>query len=187
MAKNKKKDMDVTAEETTVEQETAEETVDSTEESTLSAAEYEKLLKEKDDKLNEVTDRYQRLMAEYDNFKKRTQKEKEAIYVDSVKDTVVELLPVIDNLLRAIDSFEDKDSSECKGVEMVLKQTEDIFTKIGVSEIKAVGEEFNPELHNAVMHVEDDTVTENTVVEEFQKGYIYKDKVIRYSMVKVAN
>ena len=185
MAKKKEKDaQEVTAEETVAEQ--TEETTDNAE-TTLSAAEYEKLLKEKDDKLNDVTDRYQRLMAEYDNFKKRTQKEKEAIYTDSVKDTVSELLPVIDNLLRAIDAFEDKDSSECKGVEMVLKQTEDIFTKIGVSEIKAVGEEFNPELHNAVMHIEDDAVTENTVVEEFQKGYIYKDKVIRYSMVKVAN
>ena len=145
------------------------------------------LIKEKDEKINELTDRYQRLMAEYDNFKKRTQKEKEAIYADSVKDTVAELLPVIDNLLRAIDSFADKESNECKGVAMVLKQTEDIFTKIGVSEIKAVGEEFNPELHNAVMHVEDETVADNTVVEEFQKGYVYKDKVIRYSMVKVAN
>ena len=167
--------------EETVNEETA------NEETTLPAAEYEKMLKEKDDKLNEVTDRYQRLMAEYDNFKKRTQKEKEAIYIDSVKDTVAELLPVIDNLLRAIDSFADKESNECKGVSMVLKQTEDIFTKIGVSEIKAVGEEFNPELHNAVMHVEDETVADNTIVEEFQKGYIYKDKVIRYSMVKVAN
>ena len=185
MAKKKEKDaQEVTAEETVAEQ--TEETTDNAE-TTLSAAEYEKLLKEKDDKLNDVTDRYQRLMAEYDNFKKRTQKEKEAIYTDSVKDTVSELLPVIDNLLRAIESFPDKESAECKGVEMVLKQTEDIFTKIGVSEIKAVGEEFNPELHNAVMHVEDDAVTENTVVEEFQKGYIYKDKVIRYSMVKVAN
>ena len=167
--------------EETVNEETA------NEETTLPAAEYEKMLKEKDDKLNEVTDRYQRLMAEYDNFKKRTQKEKEAIYIDSVKDTVAELLPVIDNLLRAIDSFADKESNECKGVSMVLKQTEDIFTKIGVSEIKAVGEEFNPELHNAVMHVEDETVADTTIVEEFQKGYIYKDKVIRYSMVKVAN
>ena len=185
MAKKKKNETANEVFEETAEQGT--ETNASEEESTLSAAEYEKLLKEKDDKLTDVTDRYQRLMAEYDNFKKRTQKEKEAIYVDSVKDTVSELLPVIDNLLRAIDAFEDKESSECKGVAMVLKQTEDIFTKIGVSEIKAVGEEFNPELHNAVMHVEDDTVTENTIVEEFQKGYIYKDKVIRYSMVKVAN
>jgi len=156
-------------------------------ETTLSAAEYEKLLAQKDEELSENADRYQRLMAEYDNFKKRTQKEKEAIYNDSVRETVAELLPVIDNLLRAIDSFADKESNECKGVAMVLKQTEYIFKKIGVTEIDAVGEEFNPELHNAVMHIEDDTVTENTVVEEFQKGYIYKDKVIRYSMVKVAN
>ena len=178
MAKKKttKEEVNETVNEEAVEQET-----------TLSPAEYEKLLKEKEDKIAEVTDHYQRLMAEYDNFKKRTQKEKEAIYTDSVKDTVAELLPVMDNLLRAIESFPDKESAECMGVEMVLKQTEDIFTKIGVSEIKAVGEEFNPELHNAVMHIEDENVTENTVVEEFQKGYIYKDKVIRYSMVKVAN
>ena len=148
---------------------------------------YEELLSKKDEEINAQNDRYQRLLAEYDNFKKRTVKEKEAIYTDSVKDTVAELLPVIDNLLRALDAFKDKESDECKGVAMVLKQTEDIFTKLGVSEIKAVGEEFNPEFHNAVMHVDDDTVDDNTVVEEFQKGYIYKDKVIRYSMVKVAN
>ncbi len=148
---------------------------------------YEELLAKKDEEINVHNDRYQRLLAEYDNFKKRTVKEKEAIYTDSVKDTVAELLPVIDNLLRALDAFKDKESDECRGVAMVLKQTEDIFSKLGVSEIKAVGEQFNPEFHNAVMHVDDDTVDDNTVVEEFQKGYIYKDKVIRYSMVKVAN
>ncbi len=148
---------------------------------------YEELLAKKEEELTASNDRYQRLLAEYDNFKKRTVKEKEAIYTDSVKDTVAELLPVIDNLLRALEAFKDKDSEECKGVAMVLKQTEEIFTKIGVEEIKAVGEEFNPEFHNAVMHIEDDSVADNTVVEEFQKGYIYKDKVIRYSMVKVAN
>ena len=148
---------------------------------------YEELLLKKDEEINAQNDRYQRLLAEYDNFKKRTQKEKEAIYTDSVKDTVAELLPVIDNLLRALDAFKDKQSDECKGVAMVLKQTEDIFAKLGVSEIKAVGEQFNPEYHNAVMHVDDETVDDNTVVEEFQKGYMYKDKVIRYSMVKVAN
>ena len=147
----------------------------------------EELLKAKDEEIAALNDRYQRLLAEYDNFKKRTVKEKEAIYTDSVKDTVAELLPVIDNLLRAVDAFKDKDSDECKGVIMVLKQTEDIFTKLGVSQIKAVGEPFNPEFHNAVMHVDDDSIEDNTVVEEFQKGYIYKDKVIRYSMVKVAN
>lgn len=151
------------------------------------AVNYEELLAKKDEELTASNDRYQRLLAEYDNFKKRTVKEKEAIYTDSVKDTVAELLPVIDNLLRAVDAFKDKNSEECKGVAMVLKQTEEIFSKIGVEEIKAVGEEFNPELHNAVMHIDDETVADNTVVEEFQKGYIYKDKVIRYSMVKVAN
>ena len=148
---------------------------------------YEKLLKDKEDELLAKNEQYQRLLAEYDNFKKRTVREKEAIYTDSVKDTVAELLPVIDNLLRALGAFEDKESEQYKGVEMILKQTEEIFKKLGVEEIKSVGEEFNPELHNAVMHVEDDAVTENTVVEEFQKGYTYKDKVIRYSMVKVAN
>lgn len=187
MAKKKNEAEEILNEEVTSECEDTKETAEVEEESTLSAAEYEKLLKQKDDELSANADRYQRLMAEYDNFKKRTQKEKEAIYSDSVRDTVAELLPVIDNLLRAIDSFADKESNECKGVAMVLKQTEDIFAKIGVSEIKAVGEEFNPELHNAVMHIEDDKVADNTVVEEFQKGYIYKDKVIRYSMVKVAN
>ena len=148
---------------------------------------YEEVLAQKDEEINAQNDRYQRLLAEYDNFKKRTIKEKEAIYVDSVKDTVAELLPVIDNLLRALDAFADKNSDECKGVAMVLKQTEDIFAKLGVTEIKALGEEFNPEYHNAVMHIDDETVADNTVVEEFQKGYMYKDKVIRYSMVKVAN
>ena len=150
-----------------------------TEENTLSAEEYEELLAKKDEELNAKSEQYQRLLAEYDNFKKRTAREKEAIYSDSVKDTVAELLPVIDNLLRAVDAFADKDCEECKGVSMVLKQTEEIFAKIGVSEIKAVGEQFNPELHNAVMHVDDDKIDDNTVVEEFQKGYIYKDKVIR--------
>lgn len=147
----------------------------------------EELLAQKDEELSKSKEQYQRLLAEYDNFKKRTIKEKEAIYTDSVKDTVAELLPVIDNLVRAVDAFSDKECEECRGVAMVLRQTEEIFAKLGVSEIKSVGEKFNPEFHNAVMHVEDDSFDESTVVEEFQKGYIYKDKVIRYSMVKVAN
>ncbi len=147
----------------------------------------EELLAQKDEELSKSKEQYQRLLAEYDNFKKRTIKEKEAIYTDSVKDTVAELLPVIDNLIRAVDAFSDKECEECRGVAMVLRQTEEIFAKLGVSEIKSVGEKFNPEFHNAVMHVEDDSGEESIVVEEFQKGYIYKDKVIRYSMVKVAN
>lgn len=158
-----------------------------TEETQADDVNYEELLNKKDEELNAKHDQYQRLLAEYDNFKRRTQKEKEAIYTDSVKDTVAKLLPVVDNLVRAVDAFADKQSDECKGVAMVLKQTEEIFNSIGVTEIKAVGEQFNPELHNAVMHIEDEKVDDNTVVEEFQKGYMYKDKVIRYSMVKVAN
>lgn len=145
------------------------------------------LLEQKDAEISAGKEQYQRLLAEYDNFKKRTVREKETIYTDSVKDTVAALLPVIDNLERALDSFDDKESDHYKGVEMVLKQTEDIFKKLGVSEIKSVGEQFNPEIHNAVMHVDDDNVDENTVVEQFQKGYMFNDKVIRHSMVKVAN
>lgn len=154
---------------------------------TVADVNYEELLAKKDAELSAKNDQYQRLLAEYDNFKKRTAREKEAIYSDSVKDTVAALLPVIDNIERALNAFEDKASEEYKGVEMILTQTGTIFKNLGVEEIKSVGETFNPELHNAVMHIDDDAVTENTVVEEFQKGYTYKDKVIRYSMVKVAN
>lgn len=127
------------------------------------------------------------LMAEYDNFKKRTVKEKEKLYTDSVGDTVAQLLPVLDNIERALASVSDTDNEFYKGFELVHKQTKEIFEKMGVKEIASVGETFNPEFHNAVMHTEDDTAGENTVVEEFQKGYTYKDKVIRYAMVKVAN
>ncbi len=127
------------------------------------------------------------VMAEYDNFKKRTVKEKEKIYTDTVGDTVALLLPVLDNIERALLSFADKENEFYKGFELVHKQTKEIFEKIGVKEIVSVGEEFNPDFHNAVMHIEDESAAENTVVEEFQKGYTYKDKVIRYAMVKVAN
>lgn len=127
------------------------------------------------------------VMAEYDNFKKRTMKEKEKIYTDSVGSTIAQLLPVIDNLERAISSFSDIENEFYKGFELVLKQTKEIFEKMGVTEIASVGEVFNPDFHNAVMHIEDDSFGENTIAEEFQKGYMYKDKVIRYAMVKVAN
>jgi len=140
-------------------------------------------------KLDELNDKYLRLLAEYDNFKKRTVREKESIYVDSVGETVTALLPVIDNFERALASFsaEEKDGELYKGIEMIFNQTVETFEKLGVKKIEALGCEFDPELHNAVMHIEDETVTDNTIVEEFQKGYTYRDKVIRYSMVKVAN
>ncbi len=151
--------------------------------------ELKEIIASKEAELTESNDKYLRLLAEYDNFKKRTAKEKEAIYTDSVSDTVSKLLPVIDNFERAISSFteEDKESDFYKGIEMIFNQTLDTFTKLGVEAIPALGEEFNPELHNAVMHIEDETVADSTVVEEFQKGYTFGGKVIRYSMVKVAN
>ena len=134
----------------------------------------------------ETEDKYKRILAEYDNFKRRTVKEKEAIYKDSVCETVEKMLPVLDNLERAL-SIECADEEYKKGVELIFKQVWDTFANLGCEEIKAVGETFDPELHNAVMHIEDETIAENTVVEQFQKGYKYKDKVLRYSMVKVAN
>lgn len=151
--------------------------------------ELKELLDGKINELAELNDKYLRLLAEYDNFKKRTVKEKEAIYTDSVGETVMALLPIIDNFERAIAAFsdDDKQTDFYKGVEMIFNQTIDSFTKLGVTQIKALGEEFDPELHNAVMHIEDETVADNTIVGEFQKGYTYRDKVIRYSMVKVAN
>lgn len=147
------------------------------------------LLSGKIDELSELNDKYLRLLAEYDNYKKRTVKEKEALKIDSVGDAVTSLIPIIDNFERAIASFTDadKETDFFKGVEMIYNQTKDAFIKLGVEEIKSLGEEFNPDLHNAIMHIEDETVADNTIVEEFQKGYTYGGKVIRYSMVKVAN
>lgn len=146
-------------------------------------------LEEQTKKSEEYFNALQRTMAEFDNFRKRTIKEKENIYQDAVSDTVAEMLPVLDNLQRAIDTCKENAESAklLEGVEMVLKQFKDSLSKLGVEEIKAVGENFDPELHNAVMHIEDEMVDENTIVEEFQKGYKVKDRVIRHSMVKVAN
>lgn len=142
------------------------------------------------EKLAESEDKYLRLYAEYENYKKRTQREKDARYADAVVDAVAELLPVMDNLERAlaVEAVSDDAKSLKEGVEMVKKQMADSLAKLKITEIAAVGEEFNPNLHNAVMHIDDDTTAENTVVEEFMKGYIYNDdRVVRYSMVKVAN
>ena len=140
------------------------------------------------EKYDELYDKHLRLMAEYDNFKKRTQKEKEELFSFATADTIEKMLPVIDNLERAIESVSDEEKNTfSEGVEMVLRQLLEIFEKLGVSEIEAVGKEFDPNLHNAVMHIEDETVQANTIVEQFMKGYKYKEKVIRYSMVKVAN
>lgn len=150
-------------------------------------SELQDVIQKKNDEIADLDDKYKRIVAEYDNFKKRTVREKENLYSDSVCDTVSQILPIIDNLERALNSFEDKESEYYKGVDMILRQTLEIFEKIGVEGILTEGETFNPELHNAVMHIEDENLGENVIAEEFQKGYKYKDKVIRYSMVKVAN
>lgn len=148
------------------------------------AAETEELQKLAD----ENYDKYLRLAAEFDNYKKRTQKEKEELSAFVAADIIEKLLPVIDNLERALSTCEgDKDTPMYDGVKMVLKQCGDIFSAMGVAPIEAAGQPFDPNLHNAVMHVEDDSLGENIVAEELMKGYLYKDKVIRYSMVKVAN
>lgn len=143
----------------------------------------------RDEKIEELTDRVTRQMAEFDNFRKRTEKEKSAMYEIGAKSVIEKLLPIVDNFERGFLTVaeEDKEDSFVKGMEMVYKQILTTFETIGVKPIEAVGREFNPDLHNAVMHVDDETVGENIIVEEFQKGYIYHDSVVRYSMVKVAN
>ncbi len=141
-------------------------------------------------KVAELDNKYLRLLAEYDNFKKRSQREKDQRYADAVIDTAAELLEVKDNLDRALAAeVESEDALALKaGVEMVAKQLAEAFSKLGIEPIKAEGEQFDPNLHNAVMHIEDEAIDDNTVVEEFMKGYIYKDsRVVRHSMVKVAN
>ena len=131
-------------------------------------------------------DRCLRLAAEYDNFRKRSQKEREALYLDVKSDLAAAFLPVYDNLERAL-SQETEDKAYYKGVEMIMAQLREVFQKLGVREIPAVGERFDPELHNAVSHVEDEAYGEGEIVEQFLAGFLLGDKVIRHSMVKVAN
>ena len=131
-------------------------------------------------------EKYLRLAAEYDNFRKRSAKEREAVYSDVRADTVMRFLPVYDNLSRALTQ-PTEDEAYRKGVELIMNQLRDVLEKLGVTEIPTVGETFDPELHNAVMHIDDEEKGENEIVEEFQKGFKLGDKVIRFSMVKVAN
>ena len=135
--------------------------------------------------LEALNDKYLRLVAEYDNYRKRTAKEKEAIYPEAKVSVVNVFLPVLDNLERALATAGDDPIYE--GVKMISKQFAETLKSIGVEEIKAVGEKFDPNFHNAVMHIDDENFGENEIVEEFQKGYKIGDRIIRYSMVKVAN
>ena len=136
--------------------------------------------------LADQQEQYLRLAAEYDNYRKRTAKEKESAWVQARADTVAAFLPVYDNLERALKQ-QTQDEAYAKGVEMTMKGLQDVLAKLGVEQIPALGERFDPNCHNAVMHVEDESVGESTVVEVFQKGFACGDKVIRVAMVKVAN
>ena len=137
-------------------------------------------------KVEELTDRLKRTMAEFDNFRKRTEKEKSSMYIIGAKEIVEKILPVVDNFVRGLAQAQEGDAF-ADGMKMIYKQLTTTLDELGVKPIEAVGKEFNPDFHNAVMHVEDEEVGENIVVEEFQKGYTYKDFVVRHSMVKVAN
>ena len=136
--------------------------------------------------LKAAQDRYMRLAAEYDNFRKRSARERDAIFADVRADTVKKFLPVYDTLLRAIKMLPEDDAGR-KGIEMTLAQFETVLTKLGVTAIEALGKEFDPEQHNAVMHEENDEYGENIIIEEFERGFKLGEKVIRFSVVKVAN
>jgi len=143
----------------------------------------------KDTAIEELSDKYTRLMAEFENFRKRTEKEKSAMYEIGAKSIIEKILPVIDNFERGLATVteEEKENSFVDGMDKVYKQFVANLEEAGVKPIEAVGKEFNLDIHNAVMHVEDEEADDNIVVEEYQKGYMYKDSVIRHSMVKVAN
>lgn len=142
-------------------------------------------LEKKTAELAETTDKYLRICAEYDNFRKRSQKEREGIFTDAYADALKEILPVIDNLERAAQFTETDKLSD--GIALIFKSASDMLTKLGVEAFGAAGETFDPLIHNAVMHIEDDSLGESVITDVFQKGYKKGDRIIRHAMVKVAN
>jgi molecular chaperone GrpE len=171
MSKKKSAEENITAEETVEEKEQEETTPE----------------EESKEPQEDWQDRYLRLFAEFDNYKKRTQKEALASYGNGTSDTLEKLLPIMDNFDRAIDALEE-DNAFSQGVKMIYKQFKEFFAAMGVTEIPALGEKFDTNFHNAVMHIDDEAFGENEIAEVFMKGYKYKDtKVLRHSMVKVAN
>lgn len=143
----------------------------------------------KDTQIEELTDRLKRSMAEFDNFRKRTEKEKSAMYEIGARDVIEKILPVVDNFERGLATIpeEAKGTPFADGMEKIYKQLMKTLDELGVKPIEAVGKEFDPNFHNAVMHVEDENLGENVVAAELQKGYTYRDSVVRHSMVQVAN
>ena len=177
--------------ETTAEDETKEETEASNEAEAPKEKKklFSKKKDKKDEKIEELTDQLRRQMAEFDNYRKRTDKEKASMYIIGAKEIVEKLLPVVDSFERGLATATEEQLEDpfVDGMNKVYKQMITSLEELGVKPIEAVGAEFNPDYHNAVMHVEDEEVGENIIVEEFQKGYTYKDFVVRLSMVKVAN
>ena len=143
----------------------------------------------KEEQIEELTDRLKRSMAEFDNYRKRTEKEKAAMYEIGAKDIIEKLLPVVDNFERGLAAIPEGEAKSAfvEGMDMIYRQMMKMLEDVGVKPIEAVGQEFDPNFHNAVMHVDDDNLGENIIAEEFQKGYLYRDSVVRHSMVKVAN
>ena len=143
----------------------------------------------RDEKIEELTDRLKRSMAEFDNFRKRTEKEKSAMYEIGARDIIEKILPVVDNFERGLATVTEdaKDNPYADGMEKIYKQLIKTLEDLGVTPIEAVGKEFDPNFHNAVMHVEDENLGENIIAAELQKGYMYRDSVVRHSMVQVAN
>ena len=177
--------------ETTAEDETKEETEASNEAEAPKEKKklFSKKKDKKDEKIEELTDQLRRQMAEFDNYRKRTDKEKASMYIIGAKEIVEKLLPVVDSFERGLATATEEQLEDpfVDGMNKVYKQMITSLEELGVKPIEAVGAEFNPDYHNAVMHVEDEEGGENIIVEEFQKGYTYKDFVVRHSMVKVAN
>jgi molecular chaperone GrpE len=200
-------DEDITVEDTAKdeaekEQETPPDTEEVTEEPEVSADEAKEIKEEKkgffkkkekkdkkDEMIEELTDKVRRTMAEFDNFRKRTEKEKSAMFEVGAKSVIEKLLPVVDNFERGLAAVpeEEQGSAFVEGMEKIYKQMLKMLEDMEVKPIEAVGQPFDPNFHNAVMHVEDEETGENIVIEEFQKGYMYRDSVVRHSMVKVAN
>ncbi len=150
---------------------------------------FKKKKDKKDEQIEELNDRLMRNLAEFENYRKRTEKEKSMMFEMGAKDIIEKVLPVIDNFERGLNTIseEEREGAFAKGIEAIYKQLLQTLETAGVKQIEAVGKEFDPNFHNAVMHVDDEEQGENLVVEEFQKGYIYRDTVVRHSMVKVAN
>ena len=166
--------------------------VEETKESNDKTKKFGKKEKKRDPKdilIDDLLDKNRRQMAEFDNFRKRTEKEKSAMYEIGAKDIIEKILPIVDNFERGFDAIsdEEKTSPFSEGMEKVFKQLTKALDDAGVKTIEAVGQPFDPNFHNAVMHVEDEELGENVVADEFQKGYIYRESVVRHSMVKVAN